>query len=511
MKTYHLLGCCLAAALMAAAGCASQQQRAERAFESEDWDEAYSRYETLIEEGEADWKVYFRAARAATHLGNFSKAEKYYSRALRNGGGTRVARKFAEFYLQTSNYSQAVRLLQYLLETEPNNKQSLYNNLGTALMYAGSPLDAESYLLVAQQMEPEDPIPYVNLGVLYDRHIRRPQLAADFYKCYLKLADGKQGQQQRIRSRLSRISSQGRVSAGSQVECGKPYSPNSRTVADLEEKMKEIGGDSPGESQAEAGAEDKDPIDLGFGGSDGEADGEASASAKETRDRSEESPRASFEGMSGEASSNPSSEEAAGEGAESPSPDEQADATADNDEQAGDDERENGGEGEGPRIDRASEAPPEANRAGDEGRSGESGGGEATSDQGSRRARLERARQAFEHGAHERVVDEISELSLEEMNVDSMRIYGLSLAELGENEKARQWLEWVVERKPDPEVVGSLLEVYDRLDQSEDRRRICRQFRKRDAYSEVTESCPSPIEEMDEETLEKLRKQRKNQ
>lgn len=489
MKQYPFLEIVVSVVVVAAAGCASQQTRADRAFESEKWEEAYSRYEEIINQGTNDWEVYYRAAQAATHLGNFSKAERYYGRALRNGGGTQVARKFAEFYLQTSNYSQAVRLLQFLLETEDDNKQSLYNNLGTALMYAGSPLDAESYLQIAQQLAPNDPIPYVNLGVLYDRHLQQPQLAAGFYKCYLKLADNKESQQQRIRSRLSRISTPRSRGGGRGVECGKPYSPGSRRVADLEKEMEEMGGGAPGEATGNDG--EKKPIDLNFGdgsedtGNDRSKGEGGSGEAGETDAENPPAPSGSFEGMD--------SDDA---GSEAQRPTTGADTSGET-------------EPSGPSIERAGKSPSDASSSETKKRESGSSSDEsgASVDQ---RAVLQRAKTAYENENYQRVVDEISALSVGEMSVEAMRLHGLALYELAENEKARQWLEWVVQRKPDAEVVGTLLMVYERLDQEQDRKQLCRKFRSRDGYGDVTESCPTPAQELDEETLEKLKKQRQN-
>ncbi len=489
MKQYPFLEILVSVVVLAAAGCASQQTRADRAFESEKWEEAYSRYEEIIDQGTNDWKVYYRAAQAATHLGNFSKAERYYGRALRNGGGTQVARKFAEFYLQTSNYSQAVRLLQFLLETEDDNKQSLYNNLGTALMYAGSPLDAESYLQIAQQLAPKDPIPYVNLGVLYDRHLQQPRLAAEFYECYLKLADKQGSQQQRIRSRLSRIRTPRSRGGGGRVECGKPYSPGSRRVADLEKEMEKMGGEAPEPTTETDG--DKDPIDLSFGAESTDSSGsgsEGGGPSNESGEADAETPPApsgSFEGMDNDSSESDG---------EPPKNDGDTDGETDQ---------------SGPSIERAGQSPSDG--ASDDNRTGESErSGSQPESSADKRAVLERAKTAYENENYQRVVDEISALSVGQMSVEAMRIHGLALYELAENEEARQWLEWVVQRKPDAEVVGALLEVYERLDQKQARKQICRKFRSRDGYDDVTESCPTPARELDKETLEKLKKQRRN-
>jgi hypothetical protein len=170
-------------------GCVTTKERGDRAFAASQYNVALDHYEIAIDKGSQDPQLYFKAAEAAVRIGDFSLAERYYSRSLRYGGGEKVARAVAEFYIATSNYTKAVRVLQELLDTT-DNPQSVFNNLGAALMYAGLPLDAESYLLVAQQMSPVDPVPYINLGVLYDKYMHQPRLGMGFYRCFCASARG---------------------------------------------------------------------------------------------------------------------------------------------------------------------------------------------------------------------------------------------------------------------------------------------------------------------------------
>jgi tetratricopeptide (TPR) repeat protein len=207
-------------------GCATTKDRGDRAFEADKYSEALDYYEVAIDDGSRDADLYFNAAEAALRIGDFSLAERYYSRALRYGGGTKVKRAMAEFYIATSNYTKAVRVLQELLETT-DDPQSVFNNLGAALMYGGLPLEAEAYLLVAQQMKPSDPVPYVNLGVLYDKHMRQPRLALGFYRCYLKQSNAP-GQRRKIAGRVKALEMQydnQDDSARFNVQCGQPYQP----------------------------------------------------------------------------------------------------------------------------------------------------------------------------------------------------------------------------------------------------------------------------------------------
>ncbi|MFU8805886.1 MAG: tetratricopeptide repeat protein [Bradymonadaceae bacterium] len=204
--------------------CANAQKLGDRAFESGEYQRALDHYDDEIERGSRDPVLYHRAATSATRVGGFASAERYYSQSLRYGGGLEVARDLAQFYIQTSNYAQAVRVFQYLLNHE-DDPQPVYNNLGTALMYAEMPFDAEAYLLVAQQMNPGDPVPYINLGLLYDRHFKQPALAMGFYSCYLELT--KDGAQARtVRMRVDEIAARDfSFNEHFAVPCGEPYRP----------------------------------------------------------------------------------------------------------------------------------------------------------------------------------------------------------------------------------------------------------------------------------------------
>jgi tetratricopeptide (TPR) repeat protein len=206
-------------------GCAGAEQRGDHAMEMGRYDIALEYYDEEIGRGSRDPDLYYRAAVAAQRQGAFARAERYYSQSLRYGGGNEVARALAEFYIQTSNFTQAVRVLQFLVSSEEDDEsiQPLYSNIGTALMYAGNYLDAEFYLLLAQQMDPSDSIPYINLGVLYDRHLRNRPKSVMFYHCYVEMApDGSRARQ--VRTRLREIENQGPVDTSRvNLECGEEY------------------------------------------------------------------------------------------------------------------------------------------------------------------------------------------------------------------------------------------------------------------------------------------------
>lgn len=502
----HLRSFLVGGLVLLSVGCVTDRGIADRAYESEDYDKALVHYKEVIQEGTNDWKAYYRAAKAANYQGNFSLAEKYYGRALRHGGGAKVVREFADFYIKTSNYSRAVRLLQFLLKTDAD-KQTVYNNLGTALMYAGAPLDAESYLLLAQQLAPSDPVPYVNLGVLYERHLNNPGIALGFYNCYLKYAEGDQ-QRRSVRARVQQLQGMYGSSPASRVECGEPYQPGG---VDPNELRAEIGeaGDSAGteaggaKSSGEENDGEEEPIDISMGESD---DGNEKGDMQE-RDRSSEGV-SSRDGAEVSDSSGGSKEgpEPKFEGVQVISK-KGADAESGSDRGAGDRPE---AEGEGERAD-ASDAgsSKDARESVDRERSdsGRDSGGHSSESTGGGE-RLHEARRAYENGDYQAVVDRISGMSVEQMGPEATRLFGLSLTELGEFERARRWLETAVRESPTPEVVGGALETYDQLGARSDIERICRDFSDREDYQEVLEDrCPEKLtpRELDKEALEQYR------
>src|SRR5690606_37588089 len=142
----------------------------DQEFEKGNYNAALTRYEQAFAEGEKDWRAYHNAAKASLATADFSKAERYYAQAIRLGADIEVARELAAFYVKTSNYVSAVQMYQYLLNYE-KDPRPVYTNLGAALMYAGKPSEGESFLLMAQQLDPVAKVPYLNLGILYDQHL----------------------------------------------------------------------------------------------------------------------------------------------------------------------------------------------------------------------------------------------------------------------------------------------------------------------------------------------------
>lgn len=432
-RWYRSLRCVFAQALLvvavlACAGCVNTQTLGDRAFKSEEYGLALDYYEQAIAEGVRDPQLYVRAAKAATAQGAFPQAERYYSQALRHGGGVEVARALAQLYVQTNNFAQAVRVYQYLMRVE-KDVQPVYSNMGAALMYSGRYLDAESFMIIAQQMNPADPVPYINLGVLYDRHIRNRPRAAAFYGCFTELTSDA-SQRRLVQNRLMEMGNEGPID-GSRVglECGEVFRLPEPVAVDLSDALKDYGGE----------------VDLGFevepGQTSEEIEVQRMVASEDEQDTSEsDSPVAS--------------NEAAEDAQEGVSEQEQQPAD---------------GTSEAPtvEVDVDVVAPAESD--------------------GVSRAEAEAAGY-FEDGRYDDVVRTLR--GLEERSEAGDRQLGLALYRTGRFEDAIGWLELSLERLPSPQVAGALLDAYGRQGNRDAMGPVCERFQGWPDYEAVLERCP---------------------
>ena len=247
----RLLACLVA---LSSAACVTAQGQGDRAYENNQCEAALDFYDKAAdEEGVDDPIMYHRAARCAVKVADFAAAERYYARSLRNGGSIEVARELADFYISTNNFASAVPVYQYLLHHD-SQKRKVYNNLGTALMYAGRPFDAESYLMIAQQLDPREPTAYLNLGLLYDRHLKQPWLAINFYDCYASLSGGRTADAPRVRQRAVELRERyHKLYDEAAVSCGEEYAP--RVAATPPPAVNDAPAQTAAQAMAESSAE----------------------------------------------------------------------------------------------------------------------------------------------------------------------------------------------------------------------------------------------------------------
>ncbi|MFW5966704.1 MAG: tetratricopeptide repeat protein [Persicimonas sp.] len=452
------------------AGCVTTKERGDRAMEAESYRDALEYYETAMERGSNDPDLYAQAADAAVRTGDFALAERYYSRSLRYGGGEKVARKLSEFYIATSNYTKAVRVLQELIESA-DDKQPLYNNLGTALMYAGAPLEAESYLLVAQQLDPDDPVPYINLGLLYDEHLNQPRRAIGFYRCFVEMSSSAD-QRREITTRAQMLEQRyaNEDLERFEVTCGEAYqgpaSPSGDEVTERLEELKKSGEEAEDKETdgGESEGEEPDGEETDGEETDGEETGGEETGGEET----------GGEEPDGE---EPDGEETDGDGKEG----EEEELKLELEPQfSGDADSEQLEEGE-------------ARAGGDDAAKRESDGDSSNGESdASDEERLERAEEAFEDEDYEEVVEILEAIPVSKLDAESMSLYGRALVEEGEDNRARRWLVESVEQRPRAENVRALVALYERDGKEDEILEMCETLQEEGAPDEALNHCPTP-------------------
>jgi tetratricopeptide (TPR) repeat protein len=400
--------------ILSLTGCATPQQKADRAYKQKNYKLAVDHYKKLFERRDIkDPSVYRKAAKAALKEGSLTLAERYYSKALRFGAGPKVAKELAKFYVQTSNYASAIRIFQYLLETDID-KQPIYNNLGTALMYAEKPLAAETYMLIAQEMSPEDPVPYLNLGLLYDEHLNQKRTAIEFYRCYLQLGN-EQKQLRKVRSRVQQLRNSYSHHGDIRLECGQPYraklaespEPRNEELKKLKERIEEASKRQAGGTKTEDRT-----ITLTFDGSE-----------------------------SKKPSSMPTIESRLSDQPKAKQP-QRTSAKANTTDQNNNNEKAGG---------QKTQTESETATTADDTSSTDSSEGEEL---------FARAKKAFDGEQFQKVVRVLSNAPLQSLGYREKRLYGEAQKRLGNTKDAIRWLEWSIEEKMTLNALRPLVKLY---------------------------------------------------
>lgn len=415
-------------------GCVGSTEMGDQAMDIGDYSAALDHYEAAIADGDKDPDLYYRAAQAAQRQGAFAKAERYFSQSLRYGGGQDVALALAEFYIQTSNFAKAVPVFQYLIRTE-QDLQPLYSNMGTAMMYAGMYIDAESYLLLAQQEDPADPVPYINLGVLYDRHLRNRPKAVRFYDCFHQLSEDS-SQIRTVKTRLREIQSGSRIDTSRvDLECGEKYRMGMPESQDLSEVF-EL---SDGENYDDDGPDGEAPIVIE------RLHRLVTADAQELME----------------------DDVAASEAVADEDVLEFDDAEASEDDREAIDIDKPGAEGAAASDEQQEKQP------------------DATADED----QIAEAVTAFESGRYDEVVDRLEEVSDDSLSADERIIWGRAYYRVGRFDDAAEILTAELDEQPSPELAELLIETHRRGGAEEKMRRICERFAGWPDYEEALQGC----------------------
>lgn len=83
-------------------------------------------------------------------------------------------------------YDQALLYFKQAYLLNPRDVRAC-NNIGTAYQHLGRHGKAETYYLQAIEIDERYPVPYRNLGILYARHLQRPDQARLYWEKFLSL------------------------------------------------------------------------------------------------------------------------------------------------------------------------------------------------------------------------------------------------------------------------------------------------------------------------------------
>jgi tetratricopeptide (TPR) repeat protein len=169
-----------AAALLALAGCGGVAD-ADRLYEQKQYAQAIDAYQAVYDEHRRDPQVNYRVGRSFYAMARYDKAEKFLRRAVEAGAKERdVFWRLAECQDRQKMYFDASKTFQRILETDPRSTAAL-NNLAVMQIQLDDYATAQGNLEKALSISPEDAEALFNLGLVYERHHRDPEKAADYF------------------------------------------------------------------------------------------------------------------------------------------------------------------------------------------------------------------------------------------------------------------------------------------------------------------------------------------
>lgn len=128
------------------------------------------------------------AAKRFAKSGDSVKAIELYKEALAlDGGNALLHNDLAFIYIGLKSYELAQNHLQTAI-TLDINCATCFNNLGYLQSLTNEHLEAEKNLRRAMFLNPDDPLPYFNLGVLYEQ-TGNNEKAIEAYEAYTVYAD----------------------------------------------------------------------------------------------------------------------------------------------------------------------------------------------------------------------------------------------------------------------------------------------------------------------------------
>jgi len=154
---------------------------ADRLYEQKQYAQAIDAYQAVYEEFRRDARVNYRVGRSFYAMARYDKAEKFLRRAIEAGAKEPdVLWRLAECQDRQKMYVDAAKTFQRVLNADPRNPAAL-NNLAVMQLQLDEFETAQGNLEKALSIAPDDPEALFNMGLVYERHHRDDEKAADYF------------------------------------------------------------------------------------------------------------------------------------------------------------------------------------------------------------------------------------------------------------------------------------------------------------------------------------------
>jgi tetratricopeptide (TPR) repeat protein len=119
--------------------------------------------------------------------GDVAAAEETFQRALElDPDQPRTWNYLGGIHFRQKDFAAALQHFKQALMLSPGDARAC-NNIATSYDHLGKHEKAKEFYLRTIRIDPEYPLPYRNLGVLYATHLGRPELAVRFWNRFLEL------------------------------------------------------------------------------------------------------------------------------------------------------------------------------------------------------------------------------------------------------------------------------------------------------------------------------------
>lgn len=169
------------------------QQKATQLFKQKQYAAALRSFELSLRISampqffKRDTITFYNAGLAAEKAGNFSKAQKYYKKAIDlNYGDHRLYFARYKALRATGRNSEAIEVLKKGIEKFPKHNEVLLIELINSYLKSQKPERAVNFLELALEKDPENSLFYFTLGTLYDKKNQNDKAKENYLKAIEK-------------------------------------------------------------------------------------------------------------------------------------------------------------------------------------------------------------------------------------------------------------------------------------------------------------------------------------